>query len=170
MTQGITIVRRPQVISVKSAFPIFPAFINFSILATLNGQTLFTLPSYPILTGLFVLNINGVAQDELSGDFTVNGNVITVNATNIEVGDKISGFYQEMSSSINPANLSYRTFFDVAIQNQTVFNLGFMPTNIIYIAVNGIVQATTDYTISGQYVTLTQGLNAGDNFFGLAIQ
>lgn len=169
MTKGITVIRRPQIIKVKSAFPIFPNFVNFSIKATSNGQTVFTLSSYPILTGLFSLNINGVMQDELNGDFTVNGNVVILNA-NLSIDDKVSGFYQEMSSSINPSYLSYRTFFYIATQGQTVFPIGFVPQNLIYIAVNGVIQSTTDYSISGQNITLNQGLNAGDNFFGLAIQ
>jgi len=169
-TQGITIIRRPQIINVKSAFPIFPNFVNFSIKALNNGQTQFTLPSYPILSGLFSLNYNGAQQDELNGDFTVNGNIVTINSDTVLEGDKIAGFYQEMSSAINPANLSYRTFFYTAIQGQTVFNIGFIPQNLLFIAINGIVQPTSAYTISGQNITLTGGLNAGDNFFGLAIQ
>ena len=170
MTEGITIIRRPKIIKVKSAFPIFPNFVNFSIRAISGGQTIFTLPSYPILTGLFSLNINGVTQDELNGDFTINGNIVTLATTTLEIGDKVAGFFQEMSSAINPQNLSYRTFFQIAIQGQTQFNIGFVPQNILYIAINGVVQSTTDYSISGQIITLNDSLNAGDNFFGLAIQ
>ena len=155
---------------VQSAFPIFPNFVNFSILATANGQTIFTLPSYPVLTALFVLNINGVMQDPLNGDFTINGNILTVPGS-FNIGDKFAGFYQAMSAAINPSILSYRSFFFTAIQNQTQFNLGFLPTSIIYIAINGILQSLQngDYTQNGTNITFSQGLNAGDKVFGLTI-
>ena len=167
---GVVLVKENKIINVQSAFPIFPNFQNFSILATSNGQTVFTLPSYPVLTALLVLNINGVIQDPLNGDFTIKGHLLTVNAS-LVIGDKLAGFYQAMSSAINPAILSYRSFFFTATQNQTQFNIGFVPTNIIYISVNGILQslANGDYTQNGAIITMSSGLNAGDRFFGLAI-
>jgi len=169
MNDGIVVINEQKEINVESAFPIFPNFVNFSLLATINGQTIFTLPSYPVLTGLFSLNINGVAQDPLNGDYTISGNTLTVNAV-LTAGDKLAGFYQEMSSAVNPSALNYRTFFFVATQGQTVFNIGFVPQAIIYVAVNGVVESTNDFSLSGSVITMTQGLNAGDNFFGLAIQ
>jgi hypothetical protein len=165
---GVVLVKPKNIIHVQSAFPIFPNFVDFSVIATVNGQTQFTLPSYPVLTGLFSCNINGVTQDPLNGDFTVNGNILTMNA-NLVIGDKIAGFYQQMSPNMNPSILSYRTFFFIAAQGQTSFSIGFVPNAIIYIAVNGVLQSTTNYTINGQIITLTGALNAGDNFFGLAI-
>lgn len=166
---GIVLVKEQKIIHVQSAFPILPTFQNFSLLATSNGQTVFTLPGYPVLSGLFSLNFNGVTQDPLNGDFLINGNILTFNGTTV-IGDKLAGFYQQMSSNINPAILNYRTFFFIATQGQTQFNIGFIPQVVLYISVNGVLESTTDYTQSGAIVTLTQGLNAGDNFFGLAIQ
>ena len=167
---GLILLKEQKTVQVQSAFPIFPNFQNFSILATTNGQTIFTLPSYPVLTALFVLNINGVLQDPLNGDFTVNGNILTVNAV-LSIGDKLAGFFQAMSSAINPSVLSYRSFFFTATQGQTQFNIGFIPTSIIYISVNGVLESLQngDYTQNGAIITMSQGLNAGDKFFGLAI-
>jgi hypothetical protein len=168
--EGIVIIKRDNIIKVKSAFPIFPNFQNFSLIAT-GGQTVFTLPAYPILTGLFSLNINGTMQDELNGDYTISGNVLTVNAV-LSAGDKLAGFFQAMSQNLNPSVLNYRTFFFTATQGQTIFNIGFIPTAIIYVAVNGTIQAVGegDYTVNGALITMSAGLNAGDKFFGLATQ
>ena len=170
MSEGIIIVQEKMEVHVESAFPIFPNFQNFSLIAT-EGQTVFTLPAYPILTGLFSLNINGTMQDELNGDYTVDGNVLTVNA-NLSAGDKLAGFFQAMSQNMNPDVLKYRTFFITATQGQTVFNIGFVPSAIIYVAVNGTIQAVGegDYVVSGSTITMSEGLNAGDKFFGLATQ
>lgn len=170
MNQGIRIINEKKEIYVQSAFPIFPSFQNFSVLATTNGQGSFTLPSNPVLTGLFSLNKNGTEQDELAGDFTVSGNLVTVNDSNVFIGDKWSGFYQQMASNVNPAFVNYRTFFYVATQGQISFTLSFIPKAIIYISVNGVIESTNDYSISGGIITLTSPLNFGDNFFGLAIQ
>lgn len=171
MNPGIVVIKRDNIIEVESAFPIFPNFQNFSLTATIDGQTLFTLPSYPLLSGLMVMNINGVTQDPLNGDYTINGNVMTVHS-NISVDDRISGFYQALPSSINPSNLNYRSFFFTAIQDQTQFNIGFVPKQIIYISINGTLQSLEngDYTVNGQTITMSQSLDAGDKFFGLAIQ
>lgn len=165
---GVVLVKENKIIHVQSAFPIMPTFQNFSLFATSNGQTIFTLPGFPVLTGLFSLNINGVAQDPLNGDFTINGNILTVNA-NLSIGDKLAGFFQQMASNINPTVLSYRTFYFVATQGQAAFNIGFVPQYLLYISVNGVLESTSDYTINGSTITMSQGLNAGDNFFGLAI-
>ena len=165
---GVVLVNEQKIIHVQSAFPIMPTFQNFSLIAT-NAQTVFTLPGYPVLSGLFSLNINGVAQDPLNGDFTINGNIMTVNAS-LSLGDKLAGFFQNLASGISPSVLSYRTFFFTATQGQTLFAIGFVPQTVLYISVNGVLESTNDYTISGQNITLSQGLNAGDNFFGLAIQ
>ncbi len=168
---GLIIIRRPNIIQVQSAFPIFPNFQNFSIVVPVDGQKVFTLPSYPILTGLISVNIDGVTQDPLSGDFTVNGNILTMNADLI-AGQKIAGFYQAMAANVSPNVLSYRNFFITAIQDQQIFDIGFVPKQLIYIAINGTIQSAQDgdYTVSGQNVTMSQVLDAGDKFFGLAIQ
>lgn len=171
MGEGITIIRRPQVIQVKSAFPIFPKFQNFSFIVGTNGQTEFTLPSNPVLTGLIVVNTDGITQDPLNGDYTVVGNTLIMNPS-LLAGQKVAGFYQVQSpSNVPPLNLGYATFFTVAIQGQTQFNIGFLPQAIIYVSVNGTLQAVGDgdYTINGQIITMSQGLNYGDKFFGLAV-
>lgn len=168
---GVVLVLEQKIVNVQSAFPIMPQYQNFSIVATIPGQTQFALPSYPILTGLFQLNINGVTQDILNGDFTVNGNIVTLDG-GVNVGDKIAGFYQVLQSNISNAVGSYRSYFAVATQGQTVFLIGFVPNAVLYVAVNGVVQSLGDgdYTLNGQYITLNAGLNSGDKFLVLALQ
>ncbi len=170
MSDGIIIIKRPQIIQVQSAFPIIPNFMNFSAVTT-EPETEFTLPAYPILTGLSSFNINGVTQDPLNGDYTINGNTLIMNPA-VLTGQKVAGFFQVMSQVVNPSMLSYRTFFFLATGGQTQFNLGFVPQNIIYISINGILQSPGDgdYTVNGAIVTLSQALSNGDKFFGLAIQ
>lgn len=163
---GVVLVIEQKVINVQSAFPIFPSFQNFSIVGT-QAQTVFILPSYPVLSGMFILNINGVMQDPLNGDYTVNGDVVTLDA-GVNLGDKVAGFYQEMAANMNPAVLNYATFFFTATQGQTTFNLGFVPTSFLYIAVNGVFLSANQYAQNGPNIILTQALNAGDKFLGLA--
>ena len=166
----VVIVKEQNVIYVQSAFPIMPKYQNFSALATINGQTIFTLPSYPVLTGLISVNINGVTQDPLNGDYTVYGNLITVNYA-LTVGDKVSGFYQVLSSQAPPTIGGYATFFFTASLGQQTFNIGFPFSGVIYVSVNGTLQAIGegDYSINGQFITMSQPLNAGDKFFGLVV-
>lgn len=171
MSQGITIIKRPQVIQVKSSFPIFPNFQPFSDVLTENGTTEFTLPAYPLLSGMMIVNIDGVMQDPLNGDFTVNGNTLIINAS-LVIGQKVAGFFQAMSPDINPLVLNYRSFFFLATAGQTIFNLGFTPQALIYVAINGTLQTVMDqdYTLSGQVLTVSEPLNLNDKLFGLAIQ
>lgn len=171
MSNGIAIIKRPQIIQVKSSFPIFPNFKNFSDIVTVDGQTQFTLAAYPLLSGLMIVNIDGVMQDALNGDFTVNGNILTLNAS-LVAGQKVAGFFQAMSPDINPLVMNYRSFFYLATAGQTVFNLGFAPQALLYVAINGTLQSAQDgdYTLVGQVLTVSQALDLNDKLFGLAVQ
>ena len=66
-------------------------FLPFSVTATTNGQTVFTLPyTYTSIICLFIM---GTGQDPIAGDYTVNGNVVTLglSAPSIQAGDLIFG-------------------------------------------------------------------------------
>ena len=68
------------------------AFIKpFSVVATSNGQTVFTLPyTYSQIICLFIM---GTGQDPITGDYTVVGNQVTLgsSAPYIAIGDLIFG-------------------------------------------------------------------------------
>jgi hypothetical protein len=68
------------------------AFIKpFSVVATSNGQTVFTLPyTYSQIICLFIM---GTGQDPIAGDYTVVGNQVTLgsSAPYIAIGDLIFG-------------------------------------------------------------------------------
>ena len=56
-----------------------------------QGQNQFTLNAIPS-TGIIVLAINGAAQSEAKGDFTLGGKVITLNA-GVDLNDEVFGVY-----------------------------------------------------------------------------
>ncbi len=170
MNPGVVIIQQQNIIEAVSQFPILPQYRNFSAVATVDGQTDFTLPDYPVLTGIMDVNINGAAQDPLSGDYTVSGNILTLNP-GIDAGDKVYGFYQDMSPVVNPTVLNFAYFFFiVAIQGQTIFTLDFQPSPLIYVAVNGVIQDNEDYTLDGYSLTIGEGLDIGDKLYGVGIQ
>ena len=65
-------------------------FQQFSIIATTPGQTVFTLPSNPIL--ILLCTIQGISQSQLAGDFTLSGNVITF-SSGVTMGQLVAGVY-----------------------------------------------------------------------------
>ena len=74
--------------------PVMTTIAPFSFTATINGQTQFTLPVAPsIVICLFIM---GTGQDQIAGDFTINGQTITLGNTApyINAGDLIFGAYQ----------------------------------------------------------------------------
>ena len=71
--------------------PIVANILPFSVTATTNGQTIFTLPyTYSTIICLFIM---GTGQDILNGDYTVVGNIVTLGATApvMQIGDLLYG-------------------------------------------------------------------------------
>lgn len=180
MSEGITIIKKSEIIRVQSSFPILPQYSNYSFTVSFPNQTAFTLPSYPNTVGLFVMTVNGVMQNPLIGDYTVNGLTLTYNpgSSPLNVNDVVAGFYQVQSPINNPAIMNYRQFyFEVGVTPGTVagqraFTLPSVASLMILVSVNGTSQnqLNGDFTIVGNVLTLSQGLNLNDNLFGIYIQ
>ena len=67
---------------------------------------------------------------------------------------------------------NYQAFHFFATQGQTVFPLGYYFGQVVWAAINGTLQSplANDFTVtSGNTITTSQGLNAGDEFFGMVI-
>jgi len=91
---GVTVIRQTNIVYVnnfKAGHPV--KFMQFSVTASSNGQTQFTLPGTPLLDGLIIVWINGSGQNFAAGDFTVSANILTLNE-GIDSGDKVYGFFQ----------------------------------------------------------------------------
>jgi hypothetical protein len=56
-----------------------------------QGQMQFTLSATPSV-GIILLAINGAAQNQAKGDFTLSGAVITLNA-GVDINDEVFGVY-----------------------------------------------------------------------------
>lgn len=153
-----------------SQFPILPQYRNFTFTATADGQTDFELSDYPVLTGIIVVNINGVAQDPLNGDYTIDGNILTL-SPGVDEGDRVFGFYQVLMPAVSPNPLDFASYFEqVTLQDKAIFTLDFQPNPIVYVAVNGVIQDNEDYTISGYTLTLNSGLDIDDKLYVVGIQ
>ncbi len=169
MNSGITILQQQKVIEAISQFPILPQYRNFSKIATSEGQTVFTLNDYPVLTGIISVNINGISQDPLNGDYIISNNILTL-GTGVSIGDKVAGFYQVMSPVVNSNALHFASYYElVSTPGKTVFTLSFQATPIVYVAINGVVQDTLDYTLNGYTLTLNVGLNINDKLYVVGI-
>lgn len=169
MNPGIVIVNQQKVIEAISQFPILPQYKNFSLVATSEGQTQFTLNDYPVLTGILSVNLNGIAQDPLNGDYTIVNNILTM-SPGVSLGDKVAGFYQVMAPVVGANVLNFASYYElVADADKTIFTLSFQPNPIVYVAVNGIVQDIHDYTISGYTLTLNSGLDIDDKLYVVGI-
>lgn len=169
MNPGILLLQEQKVIQAVSEFPILPKYRNFSQIATVNGQTQFTLTDYPVLSGIVSVNINGVAQDPLNGDYTIVNNILTLNP-GIDLGDRVSGFYQILSPVVNANAMNFSSYFElVTTLGKTVFSLNFQPNPIIYVAVNGVVLNSTQYTTEGYLLTLNTGLAINDKLYVVGI-
>ena len=92
---GITILNKVIEIIVYSEELAMPTgFRQFDFTAT-EGQAAFTLASNPVvMVGVY---INGTAQNQVNGDFTVVGKVLTL-SSGINAGDHIFGIYQEVAA------------------------------------------------------------------------
>ena len=169
MNPGVVILQQQKVIEAISQFPILPQYRNFSQVATVDGQTDFTLSDYPVLTGIISVNINGIAQDPLNGDYTVVNNILTLNP-GVDSGDKVAGFYQVMAPVVNANVLNFASYFELVAQaNKTVFTLSFQPSPVVYVAVNGVVQDSEDFTVNGYTLTLDSGLAINDKLYVVGI-
>jgi len=169
MNPGIVLLQQQKVIEALSQFPILPQYRNFSIVATSDGQTDFELDDYPVLTGIISVNINGIAQDPLNGDYTILDSTLTVSPGR-DIGDKVAGFYQVMTPVVGANVLNFASYYElVGTANKTVFTLSFQPNPIVYVAVNGVVQDNLDYTINGYTLTLNVGLDINDKLYVVGI-
>ncbi len=166
---GVVIVQQQNIIKAVSQFPILPQYQNFSFTAESDGQTEFPLANSPVLTGVMSVFINGVAQDPLNGDYTVAIDVLVIGAPGLDEGDRVFGFYQIMSPAANNPDLNFESFFIEAIQDQSVFTLDFSPSPLIYVAINGVIQAPTSYTVDGYDITFDEGLDLDDKVYGVGI-
>jgi len=90
-SQEVVAINRPQIINVSTIVPI-ANFLSFSFTAISANQTVFTpLPGTPI--AVIALYINGTAQNQVAGDFTVNGTTIIL-SSGVDIGDKVYGIIQ----------------------------------------------------------------------------
>ncbi len=92
MSNSVTI-RPEQVVVQVVLYPtnvIGLAFVPFAVIATIDNQTVFTLPSIP--STMLVVAINGILQSSVEGDFTVVGNQLTLNA-GVDIGTLLAGIY-----------------------------------------------------------------------------
>ena len=95
--QGPVVVVQQRVVQVtvyseELAMP--TRFRKFSFTAT-QGQTHFILEALPIT--MIVVYINGVAQDEEIGDFTLTNRTIIL-SDGVDAGDHVFGVYQEVDA------------------------------------------------------------------------
>lgn len=88
--------RRPNVIRVTAQAPILhpQRFKQFFLVATAQGQTAFTLPSFCKANGMIFLAVNGTGQSPIRGDFSVLGNLLTI-SSGVDIGDEVFGTYEE---------------------------------------------------------------------------
>jgi len=95
MVQSLTIKQKVASITVYAQEPIMTRFTPFDFTAT-SGQDEFVLDTIPVqVVGLY---INGTAQNEEAGDFTVSGKTITL-SDGVDSGDHVFGIYQEVGSA-----------------------------------------------------------------------
>lgn len=162
--------KKANIIKVYSRFPIEPKFQPFFFTAT-QGQVQFVLPSYPTTDGMLSVCINGVAQNSLNGDFTINGLTLTMNAQ-LDNGDQVSGFYMVKSPINNPAILNYRQFYFDATAGQQNFTLLSLPAIMVLVSINGTSQSQQngDYTVNGLVLRTSAPLNLHDKLFGVYIE
>lgn len=65
-------------------------FIPFAITASVDGQTIFTLPSSP--NSVLVTAIQGVLQSQAAGDFTIENDKLIL-TEGVDSGTLIAGIY-----------------------------------------------------------------------------
>lgn len=89
--QPVYVVKRPSIVQFNVMN--FAQFLPFSLTATQDGQTVFTLPLEP--TNGVWLYINGTAQNgaKTPPDFVVSGVNLTL-SEGVDSGDKVYGLIQ----------------------------------------------------------------------------
>ena len=94
-TAPVTVIRHPNIVKVTANVPVIhkQLFRSFSLIS-LAGQTVFTLPSYPVTSGLMFCSINGTMQDPIAGDYVIFNNTLTVNAP-LAAGDHLYGIFEQ---------------------------------------------------------------------------
>lgn len=89
MNQPIVVVLQTNQITIQGNIPM--NFTSFSFTADTDGQTVFgPLPFTPQAIWLY---INGTAQNQSAGDFTVDGLYITT-SSGLDIGDTVYGVIQ----------------------------------------------------------------------------
>lgn len=169
MNPGVILIQQRNIVRAVSQFPILPQYQNFSIVADTDGQTEFALENTPVLTGIMAVYINGVAQDPLNGDYTVAGDTLILSSPGIDDGDRVFGYYQILLPAINAPELNFQSFFYQAIQGQSIFTLSFSPNPLVYVAINGVIQDSEDYILSGHTLTFNADLDLDDKVYGVGI-
>lgn len=68
-----------------------------------------------------------------------------------------------------PMLVAFKPFTFVATEGQTIFPLDKAPRRIILLAINGATQNEEggDFVLSGSNITLSAGVSAGDNVYGI---
>lgn len=90
MTGPITVVISQPQITITGNLTM-QTFEAFSFTCTIQGQTVFG--PLPIMPQAIWLYINGIAQNQTNGDFTLNGATITL-SQGVNAGDTIYGVIQ----------------------------------------------------------------------------
>lgn len=125
--------------------------VIYSVTAT-EGQTDFTLPSSPSLN-IVLMVVSGITQNP--ADYVVNDVNIKYSGLHIPAGETVTFYYYRggcgFGDGIGGPPDVYST---IASADQKDFTLPDIPLrNIVLMAVNGILQFYTDFTISGTTVT-----------------
>ena len=89
----VRIINKTSIIRIVSPSPKPLEIVPFYFIA-IEGQTDFTLPSFPVTDGLFTTAINGTQQSQAKGDFSVSGNILTIDEP-LEAGDEVFGIYEK---------------------------------------------------------------------------
>lgn len=91
----VSVIKRNEVVKLYTQQVVSNNFVvrDFSFTAT-QGQTVFELPSDAKANGLINVVINGTMQNQAGGDFTIEGNILTL-SEGVDAGDTVYGLYQE---------------------------------------------------------------------------
>lgn len=124
-----------------------------TLLATLDNQTVFYIPSKP--ENVDVIANNGFLAEGETFDYTYNTDTheVTLNE-GVDVNSvlNIRGYSNDLSTKEQIIATS---------DNQTVFNYSGSPQSIEVIANNGYLSEGYDYIKSDGYITLTNGVDTG---------
>ena len=88
-TEAVEVIESKVTVNIGINF----TFVPFYFTAT-QGQTDFVLDSAPITNGVLLLAINGIAQSQAKGDFSVDVATITLEP-GVDAGDIVAGVYAQ---------------------------------------------------------------------------